>query len=122
MTAAEKRARLRRLRAERARQKAQQSVLEKFQAVVQQVSNATIKAALAGDSSAMRLVLERVAPMPRYESPPIALEGFDSDAETASAQVVAYIALGRISPEKGALLLDILKQRAEISFTAQVVD
>ena len=87
-----------------------------------QVSEATLKAAISGDPAAQRLVLERVDPPRKAESPPIVVPNFDADAETASASVVAMVSRGEISVEKGAQLLDILSKRAEISFAGQVVE
>jgi hypothetical protein len=122
LTPARKKALERRQRAERARKAAQESVAQKFQSEVVRVSEATIKAAIGGDPAAQRLVLERVDPPRKPESPPIVVPNFDADAETASASVVAMVARGEISVEKGAQLLDILSKRAEISFAGQVVE
>lgn len=122
LTPARRKALERRRRAEAARQRAQQHVAADFQKAVVGVSQATIKAALKGDQAAARLVLERVDPPRRPESPPVVVEGFDRDAETASSAVVAMVARGEISVEKGTALLDILSKRAEISFAGQVVE
>jgi|SRR5215470_3535789 len=122
LTPGERKARERRRRAETARQQAQASVTERFQREVRGVSEATITAALAGDSAAQRLVLERVSPAPRYESPPLVIEGIDADAETASAAIMAALAAGRISVEKAELYLNVVRARTEISFTSQVAE
>ena len=122
ITPARRKALERRNRAERARQRAQAKVAADFQVAVARVSQATIKAAIEGDSAAQRLVLERVDPPRKPESPPIVVPNFDGDAETASASVVSMVARGEISVEKGAALLDILAKRADISLAGQVVE
>jgi hypothetical protein len=122
VTPARRKALERRRRAGAARERAQASVAADFQAAIAQVSQATIQAALSGDAAAQRLVLERVDPARKPESPPIVVPNFDADAETASSAVVAMVARGEISVEKGGQLLDILAKRAEIALAGQVVE
>jgi hypothetical protein len=109
-TPAERRAQARRLRAAELRAEAQANVQSIFQRAVINVSNAMIRAAEGGDPAAGRLVLERVDPPRRPESPPAVIEGFDQDIETAAASVQSAVARGAISVEKGEALMAILEE------------
>jgi len=104
------------------RQRAQANTEATFLRELAGIDEATTAAAKSGDTSAARLVYERVHPARKPESPPCVVPGFDQDVDTASAAVVSMVAAGQISVEKGGQLLDILAKRAEIAFAQQVVE
>ena len=69
-----------------------------------------IDAALGGDSTALRLCLERIAPAPKdrtvqFEAPPVANA---ADIPLALAAILAAVAAGDLSPSEGATMATLI--------------
>lgn len=66
----------------------------------EQLTRAAIDAALAGDPSALRLCIERLAPAPRDAPVPFDLPPMETaaDAATAAGAVLAACAAGELTP------------------------
>lgn len=72
--------------------------------------------ALAGDTVAMRICMDRIAPLPRAESPPVHIPGI---AECASMSgkaraVVDAVGVGLVSPDAAAILLGAIANATKI--------
>lgn len=82
------------------------------------VAEATIRAAESGDTTAMRLVLERAFPAPkdRHLSP---IELPESPPEAAAA-IVRAVAGGELTPSDGERLMALTKARAELASLEEI--
>lgn len=83
-----------------------------------------VELALAGDTVALRLCMERIAPPPRAETPPVEIPGL-AEAVTMSDKARALLdAAGRgsISPDTAALMLGAIANAAKIIETDELAD
>jgi hypothetical protein len=76
------------------------------------LTQAAIDKALAGDTTAMRLCLDRIAPARKdtpvkFDLPPI---NNAQDAATAAASVLGEVAAGSVTPLEGATVMGLLEQ------------
>jgi Family of unknown function (DUF5681) len=83
---------------------------------------ALIKAARGGDVAAIRLVLERVAPLPRNRPVQFDMPGImaPSDIVTALGAVAEAVAAGELSPEEGAAVAGILEAQRRAVETVEM--
>lgn len=89
-----------------------------FSGSAAKVARATIRAAEDGDTTAMRLVLERAFPAPKDRHlEPIELP--DSPAEAVAA-IVRAVAAGELLPSDGERLAALLKARAELATLSEL--
>jgi hypothetical protein len=89
-----------------------------FSGSAAKVARATIQAAQDGDTTAMRLVLERAFPAPKDRRlDPIDLP--DNPAE-AMAAIVAAVAGGDLLPSDGEKLAALVKARADLSALSEL--
>ena len=74
---------------------------------------AVLAQAKAGDLTAARLILDRVAPVPRDRRVSLELPATNTAAGIAQAQasVIASVAAGELRPSEGAALADLLELR-----------
>ena len=95
-----------------ARNKATQAVQDLLEGQTEALTQAAIDKALAGDTTAMRLCLERIVPARKdtpikFELPPISNA---QDAATAAASVLGEVAAGSVTPLEGATVMGLLDQ------------
>ncbi|GAA5138058.1 hypothetical protein GCM10023339_78620 [Alloalcanivorax gelatiniphagus] len=76
----------------------------------------TKQAALAGDMTAMRLLLERTLPPLKATAAPLVIEGLEQAATLTdkAALILAAIARGDMPPDVGASLVDALGRLAKL--------
>src|SRR6056297_229472 len=94
-----------------ARHKATQAALALLEGEAEALSRKAIEAALEGDTTALRLCLERIAP-PRKDAP----VKFDlppmqsaADAAKAAASVLEAVATGDLTPTEGAHIMALVE-------------
>lgn len=81
-----------------------------------------VELALAGDSTALRLCMDRIAPPPRAETPPVVIPGL-SDARDMSEKarlIVNATGEGIVSPDAAATLLGAIANAAKIIETEEL--
>ncbi len=93
-----------------ARHKITRAVEDLLNGQAEAVSQAAIDKALEGDTTAMRIVLERVAPALKdkpvsFDLPPIETAG---DAAQAASAVLAAVAAGDLTPTEGASVMGLV--------------
>lgn len=93
------------------RHKATQAVLALLDGEAEALTRKAVETALEGDTTALRLCLERIAP-PRKDAP----ISFDlpkmetaRDAATAAAAVLAAVAAGDLTPTEGAHVMALVE-------------
>ena len=94
-----------------ARHKATQAVLALLDGEAEALTRQAVTQALAGDTTALRLCLERIAP-PRRDAP----VAFDlprmetaRDAAKAAGAVLEAVALGYLTPQEGAHIMALVE-------------
>ena len=103
-----------------ARNKATQAVMALLEGEAEALSRKAIEMALAGDSVALRLCLDRIAP-PRKDSPVTFLlprMATAHDAAQAAGAVLEAVALGELTPTEGAQvmgLVDAFRRTLEVT-------
>ena len=78
--------------------------------------------ALAGDTTALRICIDRIAPPPRNESAPVVIPGIDQ-ANTMSekaACIVSAMGNAQIGPDTAAMLLGAIASAAKIIETDEL--
>ena len=93
-----------------ARNKATQAVMALLEGEAEALSRKAIEMALAGDSVALRLCLDRIAP-PRKDSPVTFLlprMATAHDAAQAAGAVLEAVALGELTPTEGATVMSLI--------------
>lgn len=93
------------------RHRATRAVLELLDGEAEALTRRAVEMALAGDSTALRLCLERIAP-PRKDAPvSFALPPMQSarDAAGAAAAVLAAVADGELTPTEGAHVMGLIE-------------
>ena len=75
-----------------------------------------VELALGGDTKALRLCIERIAPLPRAESPPVSIPGIASGATMSDKARAVLDAVGAkaISPDTAAMLLSAIASATRI--------
>lgn len=75
-----------------------------------------VELALAGDTKALRLCVERIAPMPRAESPPVSIPGIALAISMSDKTRAIVDAMGdaAISPDTAAMLLAAMASAVRI--------
>lgn len=94
-----------------ARHRATQSVLQLLDGEAQTLTRKAVDMALAGDTTAMRLCLERIAP-PRRDAPVhVSLPPMNgaADAALAAASVLQSVATGDLTPTEGAHIMGLVE-------------
>jgi hypothetical protein len=94
------------------RHRATMAVQQLFDADAEAITQKAVAMALEGDTTAMRLCLERIAPARKdtpikFELPPISSA---QDAATAAATVLGEVAAGSVTPLEGATVMGLLEQ------------
>ena len=93
------------------RHKATQASLAMLDGEAEAITRKAVELALAGDVTALRLCLERIAP-PRKDSPiTFTLPKMEAahDAATAAASVLASVAAGELTPTEGAHIMALIE-------------
>jgi hypothetical protein len=70
--------------------------------------------ALAGDTTALRLCLDRLVPPLKSLDPAVLIEGMRGALAAQGEAILAAIADGRLTPEQGATLLQALSSQARL--------
>jgi len=84
-----------------------------------------VEKALDGNSSAMRLALERMLPPKRHRAMTIDLEGeinTPADAARASAAVLTACAKGEISSEEATQIMDVIATHVKLLDSAELAE
>lgn len=103
-----------------ARNKTTQAVLALLEGEAEALSRKAVEMALAGDTVALRLCLERITP-PRKDAPvqfPMPLMASARDAATAAASVIEAVSVGTLTPGEGAqvmALVDSYRRTLEVT-------
>ncbi|MBD9613580.1 hypothetical protein IB245_18945 [Pseudomonas sp. PDM02] len=96
---------------------------ENFEKQGAEVMGVVIEAAKAGDMTAAGLVLARLAPPLRAQSPTVQFDLDRSLTLTEQAgQVIAAVAVGQLSPDAGKMLLDSLAAYANMKSVDELAD
>jgi len=93
------------------RHRATQAVLALLQGEAEALTRRAVERALEGDTTALRLCLERLAP-PRKDNPvAFALPAMESatDAAQAAGAVLAAVAAGELTPTEGAHVMALIE-------------
>ncbi len=83
-----------------------------------------VQLAKAGDTVALRICFDRIAPPPRAESPPVKIPGL-ADAVTMSDKARAIISAcgnGEISPDTASMLLGAIANASRIIEADELAD
>lgn len=94
-----------------ARHKATQAALALLDGQAEALTQKAVETALAGDTAALRLCLERIAP-PRKDAPvTFALPAMTTAADAAkgAAAVLAAVATGDLTPTEGAHVMGLIE-------------
>ena len=75
-----------------------------------------VQLALAGDTHALRICMDRIAPLPRAESPPVSIPGvaLGSTMSDKARAIVDAVGAGLISPDAAAMLLGAMANASRI--------
>jgi len=76
--------------------------------------NKAVELALEGDTTALRLCLERVCPPIRAVDTPVAIEGLKGSLSAQSQVVIAAMGNGEISPAEASSVLSAIAGQAKI--------
>jgi hypothetical protein len=93
-----------------ARNKATQAVLALLEGEAEALSRKAVEMALAGDTVALRLCLDRLAP-PRKDSPvqfPLPRMSSAHDAAQAAGAVLEAVSVGDLTPTEGAQVMGLV--------------
>jgi hypothetical protein len=93
-----------------ARNKSTQAVLALLEGEAEALSRKAVEMALAGDSTALRLCLDRLAP-PRKDSPvqfPLPRMTTARDAAEAAGAVLEAVSVGDLTPTEGAQVMGLV--------------
>jgi ABC-type amino acid transport substrate-binding protein len=84
----------------------------------------TVELALAGDSGALKILIDRAAPAPRSAYEPVQIEGLaEAEGLVAKAEcIVAAVGTGTISADIGERLLGALAALAKLIETEELAD
>ena len=94
-----------------ARHKATQAALALLDGQAEALTQKAVETALAGDTAALRLCLERIAP-PRKDAPvtfALPLMTTAADAAKGAAAVLAAVAIGDLTPTEGAHVMGLIE-------------
>lgn len=109
------------------RHKATQAVRALIEGEAEQLTRKAVELALAGDVTALRLCIERLAPAPKDSPVPFKVPAMQTaaDAAGALASIVAAVASGELTPgeaERIAALIDAWRKALETSELAARVE
>lgn len=93
------------------RHRATQAALAMLEGEAEALTRKAVETALAGDTTALRLCLDRIAP-PRRDAPvTFALPRMEAaaDAARAAAAVLEAVATGDLTPQEGALVMGLIE-------------
>lgn len=93
------------------RHRATQAALAMLEGEAEALTRKAVETALAGDTTALRLCLDRIAP-PRRDAPvTFALPQMETaaDAARAAAAVLEAVATGDLTPQEGALVMGLIE-------------
>ncbi len=93
------------------RHRVTRAVLDLLDGQAEQITQQAVSMALEGDTAALRLCLERIAP-PRRDSPvEFTLPPMETakDAAKAAAAVIAEVATGELTPIEGAHIMALIE-------------
>lgn len=93
------------------RHKATQAALAMLEGEAEALTRKAVETALAGDTTALRLCLDRIAP-PRRDAPvTFALPRMETaaDAARAAAAVLEAVATGDLTPQEGAQVMGLIE-------------
>lgn len=81
-----------------------------------------VQLALSGDSTALRLCMDRMAPPPRAETPPVVIPGLSEtrDMSEKARLIVNATGEGIVSPDAAATLLGAIANAAKIIETEEL--
>lgn len=93
------------------RNKATLAVENLLDGEAEKLTRKAVEMALAGDTTALRLCLERLSPPHRDRPIKLALPGFSNcgEAVQAQAEVIRAVADGSLTPSEGRVLTDMLE-------------
>ena len=105
-----------------ARNKATLAVLDLLDGQVEALTNAAIQKALEGDTTAMRLCLERIVPARKdspvsFELPEISTA---EEAVRAAQSVLTAVSAGEITPLEGASVMGLIEQFRRVLETSEL--
>ncbi len=111
-------------RPEGSRNKATIALQSLLDAEAEKITRKAIEMALAGDVTALRLVLERLIPPARERRLNLALPSVDSAADlpAAASEVLRAIAAGEITPAEGQAVAGVLNAHRQAVQTAKIAE
>lgn len=106
------------------RNRATQLAEKLMEADARQIVAQVVASALAGDMTAARMVLDRIAPTPRdrrieIDLPTVATAG---DVDQAQATVLAQVAAGELRPSEGQAMSDLIENRRRAIETSELAE
>jgi hypothetical protein len=104
------------------RHRATKAVLELFDGEAEALSRKAVELALAGDVTALRLCLERIAP-PRREAPvkfDLPSMNCATDAASAAAAIVLAVSDGELTPAEGAHVMALVETYRRVLETSDL--
>ncbi len=104
------------------RHRVTRAVEELLEGQSEQITQKAVEMALEGDSTALRLCLERIAPTRKdapvnFELPPISTA---SEASKASQAVLKAVSEGEITPLEGATVMGLVEQYRRVLETTEL--
>ncbi|WP_171231038.1 DUF5681 domain-containing protein [Ruegeria sp. HKCCA6707] len=104
------------------RHRVTRAVEELLEGQSEQITQKAVQMALEGDSTALRLCLERIAPTRKdapisFELPPISTAG---EASKASQAVLKAVSDGEITPLEGATVMGLVEQYRRVLETTEL--
>ena|SRR5579884_2767574 len=105
-----------------ARNKATVAIEAMLEGRAEAIGDKLVEAALAGDATALRLAVERLAPVRRGRPVRFALPPLKTAAELpdALAAVITAVSRGELTPEEGVSLAQIIESRRRAIETAEI--
>ena len=107
-----------------ARHKTTQAVMSLLEGEAEALTRRAVDAAMDGDTTALRLCLERIAP-PRKDAPvtfSLPVMERASDAAKAAASVLAAVADGELTPTEGAHVMALIEAYRRTLETTELED
>jgi hypothetical protein len=95
---------------------------ELFQANAPDLVQKVTDLALEGDTTALRICIDRIVPPLRAMEQPVNLDGLSGSLSEQSNQILLAIADGKLSPGEGASLLGALTSHSKIIETTELIE
>jgi len=104
------------------RHKTTRAVEQLMEGQAQALTQKAIDAALAGDMTALRLCLDRIAPPRKGRTIDLKLPKVETAADAAKAMgtVISAIASGTLTPDEGRTLADVIEVKRKTIETAEL--